>query len=212
MMIQANDRLPIAVLVSGTGTNLQAIMDAASSPGFGASVVVVISDRPGIAALERASTAGIATEVVDWDLQPSREVFTKSICDAAAAHGATALVMAGFMRILSPLAVQRFPNRILNIHPSLLPSFPGAKAVEEAIEHGVKMTGVTVHFVDEEIDHGPIIFQGEVVVSPHDTPATLHDKIQRVEHRVYPQVIDAFARGKIDVHGRTVTWERDQPE
>jgi formyltetrahydrofolate-dependent phosphoribosylglycinamide formyltransferase len=203
---------PIAVLVSGTGTNLQAIIDAAAGPGFSATIVAVVSDRPGVAALGRAEAAGIPTEVVDWTLQPSREVFTKAICDAASLHGAEALVLAGFMRVLSPVAVERFPNRILNIHPSLLPAFPGAEAVEDALDHGAKLTGVTVHFVDEQVDHGPIIFQEPVGVAPLDTRATLHDKIQRVEHRIYPRIIDAFARGKLEVRGRNVVWEEELPE
>ena len=172
----------------------------------------MISDRPGVAGLDRAAVAGIPTEVVDWRLSPSREVFTKTICDAATGHGAEALVLAGFMRVLSPVAIERFPNRILNIHPSLLPAFPGAAAVEDAIDHGAKLTGVTVHFVDEQVDHGPIILQEPVGVAPLDTRATLHDKIQRVEHRIYPRVIDAFARGRLEVQGRTVVWEEEMPE
>ena len=159
-----------------------------------------------------AEAAGIPTEVVDWNLQPGREIFTKSICDAAASHGAEALVLAGFMRVLSPIAIERFPNRILNIHPSLLPAFPGVEAVEDALDHGVKLTGVTVHFLDEQVDHGPIIFQEPVGIAPLDTPATLHDKIQRVEHRFYPRIIDAFARGKLEVRGRIVVWEEESPE
>ena len=204
--------LPIAVLVSGTGTNLQAIIDAATAPGFAATIVVVVSDRPGVAALARAEAAGIPTEVIDWNLEPGREIFTKAICDAAAGHGAEALVLAGFMRILSPIAIERFPNRILNIHPSLLPAFPGQEAVDDALEYGAKLTGVTVHFVDEQVDHGPIIFQEPVGVAPFDTPATLHDKIQRVEHRIYPRIVDAFARGKLEVRGRKVVWEEELPE
>lgn len=211
-MAEQRGTYPIAVLVSGNGTNLQAIIDAASAPGFAAGVVVVISDRAGVRALDRAAAASIPTAVVDWDDQPSREVFTKTICDVAADHGAKGLAMAGFMRVLSPLAIDRFPNRILNIHPSLLPAFPGAKAVEDALEYGAKLTGVTVHFIDEHVDHGPIIYQEDVIVDPRDTPATLHDKIQRVEHRVYPKIIDAFARGKLTVQGRLVLWNEDMSE
>jgi phosphoribosylglycinamide formyltransferase-1 len=199
--------LPIAVLVSGSGTNLQAIIDAwVSDPDFGAGPVVVISDRPRVGALDRAFRAGIPTEVVDWADHPSREAFTKTLCDVAESHGAEALVMAGFMRILAPDAVTRFPDRILNIHPALLPAFPGPHPVPDALHYGVKVTGVTVHFVDEEVDHGPIIAQRTVEVQPDDTPESLHARIQVVEHRLYPEVIKAFAHGRLRVAGREVVW------
>lgn len=197
----------MAVLVSGNGSNLQAILDAAQSPSYAASVAVVISDRPGVAALDRAAHAGVPAEVVDWAGQPDRQAFTKAVCEVAGAYGAELLVLAGFMRILSAEAIARFPNRILNVHPALLPAFPGADAIEAALEHGVKLTGVTVHVVDEEVDHGPIIHQEPVVVAPEDTVATMRDKIQRIEHRLYPRVVDAFARGLIEVEGRVVTWD-----
>lgn len=203
-------RMRLAVLVSGSGTNLQAIMDAAASPDFGADVAVVISDRPGVTALERASAAGIPTEVVPWRAHRDRSRFSTAICDAAAHHGATALVLAGFLRILSADAIDRFRNRILNIHPSLLPAFPGTiHAVAEALEHGVKVTGVTVHFVDEEVDFGPIIAQECVPVLAGDTEDDLHARIQAVEHRLYPEVVDAFATGRLTVEGRRVAWKED---
>jgi phosphoribosylglycinamide formyltransferase 1 len=200
-----DSRLPIAVLVSGSGTNLQALMDAAAEPGYAAEVRVVISDRPGIGALQRAHAGGIATEVIRWDAD--RERCTEAVCAAAQRHGAAALVLAGFMRILSPLALDRFPGAILNIHPALLPSFPGAHAVPQALAHGVKLSGVTVHFVDEEVDHGPIIHQEAVPVEPDDDELSLNERIQWVEHRLYPQVVDAFAAGRITVDGRIVRWE-----
>ena len=200
------DRLPIAVLVSGSGTNLQAILDASATPGYSADVVVVISDRPGVEALDRAAAAGVATEVVAWDAYDDRHDFTVACCDAASVHDAGALVLAGFMRILDPVAVTRFPNRILNTHPALLPAFPGAHAVPQALAHGVKLTGVTIHFVDEEVDHGPIIFQEAVPVREGDTEADLQSRIKAVEHRRYPEVIDAFAAGRLAVTGRVVAW------
>jgi phosphoribosylglycinamide formyltransferase-1 len=201
------DRLPIAVLVSGGGTNLQAILDAAALPGYSAEIVVVVSDRPGVGALDRASAAGIPVEVVDWDNQPDRETFTAAVCDAVAAHGAAAMVLAGFMRILSPVAIERFPHRILNTHPALLPAFPGAHAIPQALAFGVKLSGVTIHFVDEEVDHGPIIAQETVEVLPDDTEDDLRARIQAIEHRRYPEVIDAFAAGRLSVAGRLVRWE-----
>ncbi len=171
-------------------------------------MVAVIADRPGAKALERSAAAGVPTHVVAWSSYDSRPAFTSAVCDAAARHGAEALVLAGFMRILSPEAMERFPDRILNIHPALLPAFPGASAVPQALAHGVKLTGVTVHLVDEKVDHGPIVYQEAVPVLPGDTEDTLHARIQTVEHRVYPMVVDALARGALDVDGRIVSWER----
>jgi phosphoribosylglycinamide formyltransferase-1 len=202
-----NGRLPIAVLVSGSGSNLQALLEAAADPAYHAEIVVVISDRPGIKALDRAAAAGVPAEVVDWDAHADRTRFTESVCAVAADHGAAALVLAGFMRILAPVAIRRFPNRILNTHPALLPAFPGAHAVAQALAHGVTLTGVTIHLVDEEVDHGPIVYQEAIPVLPGDTEETLRDRIQGVEHRRYPEVVDAFAAGRLRVEGRHVTWD-----
>ena len=190
-------RMPIAVLVSGSGSNLQAIIDAAARPGFSAEIVAVISDHDHVKALDRAAAAGIATEVVLWQDFDSRDRFTSALCDAAERYEAEALVLAGFMRILAPVALERFPNRIINIHPSLLPAFPGAHAVRDALDHGVTVTGVTVHFVDEQVDHGPIIRQEAVLVLPDDDEQTLHARIQEVEHRIFPEVVDALGRGEL---------------
>ncbi len=189
---------PIAVLVSGSGSNLQAIIDASREPGYAARVVAVISDRHDVKALDRAAAAGIAAEVVDWDDFDTRHDFTAAVCDVAERHGAAVFVLAGFMRILAPVAIDRFPDRIINIHPALLPSFPGAHAVRDALAHGVKVTGVTIHIVDEEVDHGPIIYQEAIPVLPDDDEPTLHARIQEVEHRVYPGVVDAFVKGMIE--------------
>jgi phosphoribosylglycinamide formyltransferase-1 len=199
-------RYPIAVFVSGSGSNLQAIIDAAEKPDYAAKIVAVISDRPDVKALDRASTAGIATEVVAWGDFDSRDDFTVAICETAVRRGADALILAGFMRVLAAVAIERFPNRIVNIHPALLPAFPGPHAVRETLAHGVTVTGVTVHFVDEQVDHGPIIYQEAVPVLPDDDESTLHARIHEVEHRVYPEVIDAFGRGDVTVAGRRVIW------
>ena len=199
--------LAVAVLVSGSGSNLQSLLDAAQDPEFGARPVVVIADRPGIKALERAVQAGVSTEVVPWGDFTDREAFTSAVCETAERHGARALILAGFMRILSPPAIDRFPNKIINIHPALLPAFPGAHAVSAALEHGVKVSGVTVHFVDDQVDHGPIIAQRVVPVRPDDTEETLHARIQQEEHRLLPQVVKAFAAGRLRVEGRRVIWE-----
>lgn len=200
-----DSRLPIAVLVSGSGSNLQALIDASAADDYRARIVVVVGDRPGIRALDRAEAAGIPTEVIAWD--GDREKCTTAVCDIADRHGARAIVLAGFMRILAPSAIDRFPGAILNTHPALLPAFPGAHAIPQALAHGVKLTGVTIHFVDEEVDHGPIVAQVAVPVLPGDDERSLTERIQAVEHRLYPQVVDAFAAGRLSVDGRVVTWE-----
>jgi phosphoribosylglycinamide formyltransferase-1 len=199
--------LSVAVLVSGSGSNLQALLDAATAdPDFGAEVVLVISDRPGVGALQRAAGAGVPTEVIRWGDFDDRESFSAAVCDTAERYGSQALILAGFMRILSPVAIDRFPNRVINIHPALLPAFPGAHAVPAALAHGVKVSGVTVHFVDGEVDHGPIIAQRTVPVRSDDTEETLHARIQEEEHEVFPQVVKAFAAGRLRVDGRRVIW------
>jgi phosphoribosylglycinamide formyltransferase-1 len=199
-------KLAIAVLVSGGGTNLQALIDAFEEGDSGYTIVVVISDRPDAHGLERAQNATIPTEVVPWHDHTSRTSFSASVCDAAQRYGAEVLVLAGFMRILAPVAIERFPDAIVNVHPALLPAFSGADAVEQALAYGVTLTGVTVHFVDEEMDHGPIITQEAVEIDPLDDAASLHARIQDVEHRLLPEVVSALARGEIKVHGREVRW------
>lgn len=198
--------LPIAVLISGNGSNLQALLD---SPRHGVDFViaVVVSDRPGVRGLERGTEAGVATEIVAWSDFDSRSRFTGALCDAAEEHGARALILAGFMRVLASSAMERFPDAIINVHPALLPAFPGSHAVEDAIARGVTITGVTVHFVDEQVDHGPIIHQEAVTVFPNDDAESLYSRIQAVEHRVLPDAVAAYARGILTVEGRYVRWD-----
>lgn len=203
------EKLPIAVLISGSGTNLQALIDASVEPDFGASIAIVISDRSGVAGLERAERARIATQVVEWTDFSDRQSFSEAVCDAAESAGAKALVLAGFMRILAPIAINRFPNAIINVHPALLPAFPGANAVKQALDAGVDTTGVTVHFVDELVDHGPVIAQRTIAIEPDDTVNTLHDRIQRTEHVLLPEVVSAFGIGKVRVVDGTVEWAAD---
>ena len=196
------------MLISGSGSNLQAILDARHAhEAYAYDPVVVISDRPNVRGLTRAAEAGIATEVVTWSAYGDRAAFTTALCDVMTAHDVELVVLAGFMRILAPEAIDRFPNRILNIHPAVLPAFPGAHAVEEALAFGAKQTGVTVHFVDERVDHGPIIAQETVPVFPGDTVESLHLRLQDVEHRLYPHCVAAAAAGKLRIEGRTVIWE-----
>lgn len=191
----------IVVLASGSGTNLQVLLDAESRHW---SVVGVITDRPGVRALQRADAAGVPSQVIEWDGFEDRGHFTAAVSNAIEDFGADFIVLAGFMRILGPEAVRRFPNRIINIHPSLLPAFAGAHAVRDALAYGVKMSGVTIHFVDEQLDHGPIIVQEAVPVLPDDDEATLHARIQQVEHRLLPAVVEELAQGKLAVDGRIV--------
>jgi phosphoribosylglycinamide formyltransferase-1 len=201
-------KLPIAVLISGSGTNLQALLDAADDPAFHCGIVGVISDRADAAGLGRATASGVPTSVVHWSDFDSRKTFTDAIVEAAQGFGAEALVLAGFMRILAPAAVASFPNRIINVHPALLPQFPGANAIDQALEAGVDHTGVTVHFVDELVDHGPIIAAEPVPIHDGDDHEVLRVRIQAVEHRLLPEVVDAFGAGSISVAGTTVTWRQ----
>ena len=196
--------IDIGVLVSGSGSNLQALID---TPDLGAEIQVVVSDRLGIKALDRAEQAGIPTIVLPWDDFGSRNEFSEAVADTVERAGAKLMVLAGFMRILSSEAVSRFPSRILNIHPSLLPAFPGANAVAQALAHGVKVTGVTIHVVDEEVDHGPIIAQRAVPVLPGDDVAALHARIQVQEHDLYPRVVRAFVAGEVTVVDGEVIWQ-----
>jgi phosphoribosylglycinamide formyltransferase-1 len=193
------------VLVSGSGSNLQALIDAArDDPEFGAEIVVVISDRSEAGALARARSAGIAAQVVDYT--GDRTEFTRRICETTAGYQAEALVLAGFMRILSAEAIAMYPNRIVNIHPSLLPAFPGARAVQQALDAGVEVSGVTVHFVDEQVDHGPVIAQRSVMVHVDDDEVSLHARIQAEEHELYPLVVKALAAGRLQVQDGEVIW------
>ncbi len=191
--------IDFAVLVSGSGTNLQALIDARVR-----GLKVVISDVAEAVALDRARSAGITTEVVPF--RGDRRSFTERIVAVASDYGVEALVLAGFMRILGPGAIDRFPHRILNIHPSLLPSFPGVDAIAQALDYGVTVTGATVHFVTERVDAGPIIYQKAVPVLPGDDVASLHARIQKVEHEIYPRVVASFLRGEIQVENGKVVW------
>lgn len=196
-------KIDIAVLASGSGTNLQALIDTTDVASH---IRMVVSDKAEAGALVRATDAGIETAVVGWRDHSNRDGFSSTVADLVDESGAKGVVLAGFMRVLSSSFIERFPNRILNIHPSLLPSFPGMNAVENALEHGVKVTGVTVHFVDVMVDHGPVIAQRSVPVEPDDTVESLHARIQVEEHDLYPTVVRALVRGDLTVDGRKVAW------
>jgi phosphoribosylglycinamide formyltransferase-1 len=179
----------IGVLVSGRGTNLQALLDA------GLPVVAVASNVPDAPALERARAAGIPASVFRAEDFGSREQRDEAMADWLAGHGTELVVCAGYMHLLTPPFLERFPA--MNVHPSLLPEFPGTRAVEEALAAGVDETGVTVHFVDEGVDTGPIIFQEAVRVLPGDTAETLHARLQRVEHRLLPEAVSLYLSGAL---------------
>jgi phosphoribosylglycinamide formyltransferase-1 len=191
------------VLASGSGTNLQALID---SPQIRPRLALVVSDQPGVGALTRAEAAGIPTAVARFQDYPDRASFSSALADLVEDSGAKVVVLAGFMRVLAPSFLDRFPGHVVNIHPSLLPAFPGAGAVEAAVAHGVKVTGVTIHFVDEKVDHGPIIAQEPIVVVEGDTVDTLHGRIKEVEHRLYPAVVAALVSGELRLEGSRVVW------
>jgi phosphoribosylglycinamide formyltransferase 1 len=189
----------IAVLVSGSGTNLQALLDR---DDLGGSVVLVASDRADALGLVRGSQAGAETAVVTPSGYPDRSSWDAALAETVARARPHLVVLAGFMRILSEPFVQRFPT--INVHPSLLPAFPGAHAVADALAWGAKVTGCTVHFVDEQVDHGPVIAQEAVAVEPDDDEQSLHERIKEVEHRLLPDCVGLFCRDRLEVSGRTV--------
>jgi phosphoribosylglycinamide formyltransferase-1 len=188
----------LCVLASGTGTNLQAIVDQLHGSD-GIEVAGVASDKADAMALQRAAEAGIKTAVFARDDHASREARDEAIADWIEGRGADLVVLAGYMQLLSPSFVARFRNRIVNVHPALLPSFPGLDAVRQALEHGVKITGVTVHFVDEGVDSGPIIVQRPVPVPPDREWQTLEEAIHATEHALYPEAIRLIAQGRVRI-------------
>ena len=196
--------LPIGVLVSGRGSNLQAILEACSRPGFPAHVAVVISDRERAVALERARAAGVEALWINPKDFADREAFDRALVQELNARGVGLVCSAGFMRILSPVYVRAFAGRSLNIHPSLLPAFPGLHAQRQTLDHGAKVAGATVHFTDEGMDSGPIVLQAAVPVEPGDTEETLSARILLQEHRLYPEAIRLFAEGRLRIEGRRV--------
>ena len=194
-------RLRVGVLLSGSGTNLQAILDAADDSY---EVAVVLGDKAEAFGLERARKAGVAAVHIDPKAYDGREAFNAALVAALNEHQVELVCLAGFMRILAPNFVHAFPNRILNIHPALLPAFPGGTAVADALAWGAKVTGTTVHLVDEEVDHGPIVLQRAVPIETGDTEETLHERIKAFEHELYPEAIRLFAAGRLKIEGRVV--------
>lgn len=197
--------IPVGVLVSGSGTNLEALLCAERegrlAPG---AIACVVSNRPGVKALERAAAAGKPAYVVDHRQFAGREPFEDALHERLAAHDVRVVVLAGFMRVLTPRFLERYPDRILNIHPSLLPSFPGVDAQRQAFEHGVKVAGCTVHFVNAELDGGAIVLQECVPVLPDDDVEALRARILEKEHVILPRAVQLLCAGKLARDGRRV--------
>ncbi|WP_433329127.1 phosphoribosylglycinamide formyltransferase [Spirillospora sp. CA-294931] len=197
----------LVVLVSGAGTNLQALLDACADPAYGARVVAVGADRAGTAGLERAERAGLPTFTVRVPDFADRDGWDAALTEAVAGHEPDLVVSAGFMKILGPRFLERFGGRTINTHPALLPAFPGAHAVRDALAYGVKVTGCTVHFVDEGVDTGPVIAQETVQVSWHDDEGSLHERIKQVERRLMVDVVGRLARDGWTQRGRRVSMK-----
>ena len=192
----------IGVLASGSGTNLQAIMEACEKGEIAGRVAVVISDREEAFALKRAAKKGIPAHFLNPKGYKDREAYDGAAVALLREYRVEVVALAGFMRLVSPYFVRMYPNKIMNIHPALLPAFPGTHGVEDALAYGVKVSGCTVHFVDEGLDTGPIILQAAVEVKDDDTAESLHQRIHKEEYRLYPRALDLFARGKIQLEGR----------
>jgi len=200
-----NRKLPIGVLVSGSGSNLQSIIDNIEQGNLDAEIKVVISNIPNAYALERAQKHNLPTLVIRHEDFETREAFDEEIVRIFKSEDVELVVLAGFMRIISSVLLNAYPQRIMNIHPALLPCFPGMHAQRQAVEYGVKFSGCTVHLVDHGVDSGPIIIQAVVPVLDGDTEETLAARILKEEHRIYPQAIQFFASGIITVNNRRVS-------
>jgi phosphoribosylglycinamide formyltransferase 1 len=198
----------VAVLVSGSGTNLQALID---EPAIRPHLELVLSDRPGVRALERAAAAGIPAVVVDPTGHGDREAHDRAVLDVLRERGIDVLVSAGYMRVLGSAVLDVYEGRWLNVHPALLPSFPGTHSVRDALDYGVRVTGVTVHLVDEGTDTGPIVLQEAVEVDPGDDWDSLESRIHEVEHRLLPRALRALLDGRIVAEGRRVRIKDEEP-
>jgi phosphoribosylglycinamide formyltransferase-1 len=194
----------IAVLASGRGSNFQAVIDAIKDEKIPATCVALITDNPKAYAIERAKKAGIPVRIIDYATFPSRDVYERALLSAMQEVDADLYVLAGYMRILGAGIVRAFPGKMMNIHPALLPSFTGLHAQRQAVHYGVKVSGCTVHFVDESLDGGPIILQQAVVVMDGDDEDSLADRILQHEHECFPEAIRLFCEDRLEIVGRTV--------
>lgn len=195
----------IAVFASGEGTNFQALVDAARNGEIEASVDLLVCDKPAARVVQRAEEAGVACHLFTPKNYASREDYEAEIVDVLESRNIDLVVLAGYMRLLTSVMVDRYAGRLINIHPSLLPAFPGKDAIGQAMDYGVKVTGVTVHFVDGGMDTGPIIAQHPVPILPGDTPDSVSDAIHAAEKQLYPEVVSWFAQGLVQLEGRQVT-------
>lgn len=202
--MSAPRKLRLGVLASGSGSNLQAIIDRCTDGSIDAEIVLVLSNVPGAGALDRAEKAGIATLLIDHRTYTERTDFDRAVVDALQSAGVELVVLAGFMRIITAPFIAAFPERIINIHPALLPAFPGLHVQRKAIEGGARFSGCTVHFVDGGVDTGPIIIQAVVPVLEDDDEASLTARILVQEHRIYPRAIQLLAEGRVRIEGRRV--------
>lgn len=200
--------LPLGVLISGNGSNLQAIIDAIEEKQLDAVIRVVVSNREEAFGLVRARKHNIPTEVLDHRKFSSREAYDQALVDILKAQQVELVILAGFMRLLSPVFVSSYSSRIMNIHPALLPAFPGLHVQRKALEHGARFSGCTVHFVNEGCDEGPIIIQAVVPVFPDDTEESLSARILKEEHRIYPRAIQLYSEGRLRVVGRKVLVDK----
>lgn len=198
-MTSQTSPMKIGVLLSGSGTNLQAIIDAISKEDLPIEIVHVVSSRPDAYGITRAKEAGIPVTVLNRDVYADTLAADQLIVDVMRTAGAEYIVMAGYMRKLTPVVLDAFPDHVLNLHPALLPSFKGAHAIQDAWDAGVKVTGVTVHLANEDYDKGPIVAQRAVEVAENDTVESLEAHIHQVEHELYPWVLRAFAEGRVSI-------------
>lgn len=203
-------KIRLGILASGGGTNLQSIIDHAERGAIDAEIRLVISNVPDAHALKRAAHHKIPSVVIDHRHYSTRQGFEKELIRVLHKYNVELVVLAGFMRVLTPSFIREFPMKIINIHPALLPVFPGTHVQQQALDYGVRFSGCTVHFVDEGVDTGPIIIQAVVPVRPDDTVETLAQRILREEHKIYPQAIQLIAQEKLEICGRRVLT-RDHP-
>lgn len=203
-MVTGNSKIRVGVLISGNGTNLQEIIDHSELGELNAEVVCVVSNKADAFGLERAKKHGIAALHLDHRSFSGRQEYDTALVDTLKSFKVDLVVLAGFMRIVTPVLLDAFPNRVMNIHPALLPSFPGLDAQKQALDYGAKISGCTVHFVDAGTDTGPIILQSAVPILEDDTEKTLSERIHFEEHRLYPAAIKLFAEGRLTVEGRKV--------
>jgi phosphoribosylglycinamide formyltransferase 1 len=197
----------IVVLISGSGSNMEALAEACEQGEVPGSIVAVVSDRD-CAGLMRAERLGIESHIVDFKAYGSREEWSEALRDVVMKFDPDLVVHAGFMRIISPVYVDAFPGKLINLHPSLLPAFPGAHGVRDALAHGAKVTGSTIHFIDYEVDHGPIIMQEAVRIEQNDTEESLHERIKTVEHRQLPQACRLVLDGKFRIEDGKVVVDQ----